>query len=63
MGYRGNTPDSYTCELVAETYSEIIPLCHPRCMFQILEASRISPQKVKIGETEFTIGAIIGSYM
>lgn len=29
MGYRGNVPDSYVCELIAETYSEIVPLCLP----------------------------------
>ena len=30
MGYQGNVPDSYVCELIAETYSEIEPLCLPR---------------------------------
>ena len=32
MGYQGNVPDSYVCELIAETYSEIVPLCLPRYM-------------------------------
>ena len=29
MGYRGNVPDSYVCELIAETYSEIVPYASP----------------------------------
>ena len=71
MGYRGAIPDSYTCELIAETYSEIAPLCLPRYMFQILEARQVSRQKIEVGDTGFaagegtgfTTGGIIGSYL
>ena len=71
MGYRGAIPDSYTCELIAETYSEIAPLCLPRYMFRILEARQVSRQKIEVGDTGFaagegtgfTTGGIIGSYL
>ena len=63
MGYRGNVPDSYVCELIAETYSEIVPLCLPRYMYRIQEARQISRQKMEIEGTEFTTGGIIGSYL
>ncbi|MBD9091017.1 MAG: methionine synthase [Bacteroides oleiciplenus] len=71
MGYRGAIPDSYTCELIAETYAEIAPLCLPRYMFRILEARQVSRQKIEVGDTGFaagegtgfTTGGIIGSYL
>ena len=63
MGYQGNVPDSYVCELIAETYSEIVPLCLPRYMYRIQEARQISRQKMEIEGTEFTTGGIIGSYL
>ena len=71
MGYRGAIPDSYTCELIAETYSEIAPLCLPRYMFRILEARQVSRQKIEVGDTGFaagegtgfTTGGSIGSYL
>ena len=63
MGYRGAIPDSNICELIAETYSEIAPLCFPRYMFRILEARQVSRQKIEIEDTGFTTGGIIGSYL
>lgn len=63
MGYRGTVPDSYICKLIAETYSEIAPLCLPRYMFRILEARQVSRQKIEVGDTGFTTGGIISSYL
>lgn len=63
MGYRGYVPESNICALVMEVYAEILPLCTPRCMFQILDAEQVSKQRIQVGAVEFTPGGIIGSYL
>lgn len=63
MGYRGNTPEPDIRALVAEVRTEMQSLCTPRYMFQVLEARLLSKLRIQAGNTEFSPGGIIGSYL
>ena len=63
MGYRENVPDDTVCVLVDEVLTDISSFCAPLYMYQIQEARQISNQRIQIGNLEFAVGGIIGSYL
>lgn len=63
MGYRGAQPEVQIRKWISEVYSDIVPICAPRYMYQILEVDKLSGRCLQIGGIDFHVGGIIGSYL
>lgn len=63
MGYGDAVPEEDVRRMVEDVVDRVLPLTEPRYMFDIVDASRLSPSKVLLGGVEFSCGPIIGSYL
>ena len=53
MGYRGAQPEVQIRKWISEVYSDIVPICAPRYMYQILEVDKLSGRCLQIGGIDF----------
>ncbi len=63
MDYRGNTPDEYIRDLIAQVLQEAAALCIPRYQYRLLEVKAPSRSHLQIQNTVFSIGKVIASYL
>lgn len=63
MGYGEAEPDAGIRALAEEIVRRTVPSAMLRYMYQIVEAERLSPGRVRLDGAEFHSGGIIGSYL
>jgi len=63
MGYGDAVPEERVVLMVEDVVREIVPVAEPRFMFDIVDATRLSPSRICLRGVEFFCGPIIGSYL
>lgn len=63
MGYGGAVPDENVRGMSEKLINELVPAARMRYMYRIVDAERVSKQKVSFDGTEFHPGGIICSYL
>lgn len=63
MGYGKQTPSQEILDLLYEVCDTANQICHLRFMYDIYDAELLSKRDVRIGETIFSPGGIITSYL
>jgi len=63
MGYVGNAPEDQVRDAAVAIAGRLVPAARLRFIYDIVPAMKISPTRVRMGDREFAVGGIIGSYL
>lgn len=63
LGYKDNIPEKNVLDLIAQVKADIDNVCIPCYAYQVLESTLLPKSHIKVQDTEFMPGGIIGTYL